>query len=62
MDSKHRYFMCVVCDKPLDTHAPHAIVKHDYAHLLCANEYDSQDLGACELVDDLSIPLLEDVE
>lgn len=45
---------CSLCHQPLDVAAPHAIVNHDYAHLPCADEYDSRDLGAIELPDDVS--------
>lgn len=37
--------ICGICKCSLDIHAPHAIVNHDYAHLDCADEYDSRDLG-----------------
>jgi hypothetical protein len=33
--------ICCVCKCSLDIHAPHAIVNHDYAHLDCADVYDS---------------------
>jgi len=41
--------ICVLCKCSLDTHAPHAIVKHDYAHLDCADVYDSLDMGGMDL-------------
>lgn len=37
--------VCCVCGCAVDLHAPHAILKHDYAHLDCADVYDSRDLG-----------------
>lgn len=37
--------VCVLCNDFLDTTQPHAIVKHDYAHLNCADEYDSHEWG-----------------
>lgn len=40
--------VCCVCGCAVDLHAPHAILKHDYAHLDCADVYDSRDLGALE--------------
>ncbi len=38
--------ICCLCKCSLDIHAPHAIVKHDYAHLDCADAYDAGNLGA----------------
>ncbi len=38
--------ICCLCKCSIDIHAPHAIVKHDYAHLDCADAYDARDLGA----------------
>lgn len=38
--------LCCVCKDFLNTIEPHAIVNHDYAHLTCADEHDSRDLGA----------------
>lgn len=37
--------VCSLCNGFLDTTQPHAIVKHDYAHLDCADAHDSKDLG-----------------
>lgn len=46
MDAQVSTFaVCVLCKEFLDTTQPHAIVKHDYAHLHCADEYDARDLG-----------------
>lgn len=42
----HAAAICIVCKCSVDVHAPHAILQHDYAHLDCADEYDSRDLGA----------------
>lgn len=33
--------ICCLCKCSIDIHAPHAIVKHDYAHLDCADAYDA---------------------
>lgn len=41
--------ICCVCKCSVDTHAPHAILHHEYAHLDCADEYDSRDLGGIDL-------------
>jgi len=37
--------ICVLCKCGLDLTQPHAIVKSDYAHLKCADEYDSREWG-----------------
>lgn len=34
--------LCCVCKQFLDTLAPHAIVKSDYAHIDCADAYDAR--------------------
>ena len=34
--------ICCVCKEFLDTLAPHAILKFDYAHIDCADAYDAQ--------------------
>jgi len=44
--------ICSLCRQLLDVTAPHAIVNHDYAHLDCADEFDSRDLGSIDLPDD----------
>jgi hypothetical protein len=41
--------ICVVCHCSVDTHEDHAIVRHEYAHLDCADAYDSRDLGGMDL-------------
>lgn len=41
--------ICGLCKCGLDTTEPHAIVKHDYAHLACADEHDSRDQGGGDL-------------
>jgi len=41
--------LCFVCKCSVDAHAPHAIVNHQYAHLDCADAYDSRDLGSIDL-------------
>jgi hypothetical protein len=45
--------ICCICKCSVDIHAPHAIVKHDYAHLDCADAYDAQDLGSIDLIEDV---------
>ena len=41
--------ICCLCKCSLDIHEPHAIVNFNYAHLDCADEYDSRDLGGIDL-------------
>jgi len=45
----HLAAICCVCKCSLHWHEPHAIVNHDYAHLDCADAYDSQDIGGQDL-------------
>jgi hypothetical protein len=47
--------VCTLCRQPLDVIGPHAIVNHDYAHLACADEFDSRDLGSIEVPDDFAV-------
>ena len=37
--------VCCVCKDWLDLREPHAIVKSDYAHLKCADDFDSCEWG-----------------
>jgi len=46
---------CSLCRQPLDVTGPHAIVRSDYAHLDCADEHDSRDLGAIDMPDDCEV-------
>lgn len=46
---------CALCRQPLDVAGPHAIINHDYAHLACADEHDSRDLGSIDLPDDFAV-------
>ena len=46
---------CGLCRQPLDVTKPHAIVNHNWAHLECADEYDSRDLGSIDLPDDFAV-------
>jgi hypothetical protein len=41
--------ICCVCKCSVDTSEPLAIIGSDYAHLDCADEYDSRDLGSIDL-------------
>lgn len=41
--------ICCVCKCSLDATQPHAIIKHDYAHLDCADAHDARDLGGIDL-------------
>lgn len=45
----HAAAICVVCKCSVDVNAPHAILQHDYAHLDCADEFDSRDAGGQDL-------------
>jgi hypothetical protein len=37
--------ICALCRCPLDTREDHAVVRSDYAHLKCADEYDAREWG-----------------
>ena len=41
--------ICCLCKCSVDLHEPYKIVKHDYAHVDCADAYDARDLGGMDL-------------